>query len=218
MQNLKIPFERPIISAGYKNSLYYKQFGFNHYGWDLGDRTSREIKSPGYGSVIDFGMDGNSDKERLGNVIILLFPECYNEQTKRYEDVVCRMYHLASFSSGIKKGSTLKAGEVIGIYGNTGANTTGPHLHIEFDSDTKYPQYAYGVASGGKIIKHGTVDSSINPGYLLKGNTLNIPDKNWVNEKEIEYYNLSGKNDSLENLISDIEIKWNKLISIIKEN
>ena len=50
--------------------------------------------------------------------------------------------------------------------GNTGKYTSGPHLHITLDTDTKYPCYEPGIARSGEIIKRGT-DTTVNPADVL---------------------------------------------------
>jgi murein DD-endopeptidase MepM/ murein hydrolase activator NlpD len=47
--------------------------------------------------------------------------------------------HLSSLEPGIVRGRTLAAGELVGRVGSTG-NSTGPHLHLEFEPTTRYPQ------------------------------------------------------------------------------
>lgn len=185
MQKLKYPLKNIIVSAGYKNPTYLKRFGFAHYGWDMGCHEDRTIYSPGDGTVVACGMDGADSKKRLGNVCVIIFSECVIGN--QVMDLVCRMYHMESIL--VKIGDSVKEGQKIGVYGNTGANTTGPHLHIEFDTDVKYPTYAYGVSSGGKIIKHGTVDSSLNPVnclYLTKNQDISFPDTQWVTVMEMQ--------------------------------
>ena len=40
-------------------------------------------------------------------------------------------FHLSAFSPGVQPGVNVRQGEVIGLVGNTGTCTTGPHLHYE---------------------------------------------------------------------------------------
>lgn len=172
-QKLILPLRNCNVNAGYKTAAYQKNWGYPHYGIDLGEPDkNRTVYSPGNGTVIAAGMDGNSAKERMGNALVLLFPDvCLPDG--RVLSLACRMFHLDKIS--VRAGQTVLRGEKLGIYGNTGANTSGPHLHLEFDSDTAYPQHAVGIRSSGKIIKKGSVDSTLDPAkvwFLGEGQQL----------------------------------------------
>ena len=129
----------------------------------------------GDGEVVACGQDGTAltgPYSRLGNVIVIIYRDVLCNDGA-VSDLSCRMFHLDKILCKI--GDQVHAGDVIGHYGNTGANTTGAHLHIEFDTDTKYPCYAYGISAGGKIIKRGTVDSTVAPSkvwYCGNGQTI----------------------------------------------
>ena len=69
--------------------------------------------------------------------------------------------HLASVA--VKTGSAVRPGDVLGLEGKEG--TADYHLHLEFDTDIKYPAYSPQVA-GSSFWKKGT-DSTVNPSYLL---------------------------------------------------
>ena len=56
-----------------------------------------------------------------GNVIVL-----------RHQGAYTTLYgHMSAFASGMRKGSRVSQGDVIGYVGQTGM-ATGPHLHYEF--------------------------------------------------------------------------------------
>ena len=152
---------------------YTKMWGFRHYGIDLGNpERKRTIYSPGDGTVIACGLDGETEAQRLGRCIVIVYPDVICNSGKR-TDLACRMFHLDSIA--VKVGQTVKQGDILGVYGNTGANTSGPHLHVEFDTDVKYPQYAVGIKSSGHVIKKGTIDSTVDPAkvwYLGQGQTI----------------------------------------------
>lgn len=64
--------------------------------------------------------------------------------------------HLDGYAPGIRQGSYVKAGDVIGYVGNTGdARTTPPHLHFAYD-----PQGTHGGTNGANFV---------NPYPLLTG-------------------------------------------------
>ena len=169
-QRLILPLTKTFVTASYKIPEYRKYFGWDHYGYDL-TGTSREILACGNGTVVAAGQDGSTKTgqySRLGNVIVIVYKDVLcNDGNVR--NLTCRMYHLDSII--VKVGENVKQGDIIGIYGNTGANTTGAHLHIEFDSDINYPTLAYGVSIGGNVINRkedyskagGLVDSTVDP-------------------------------------------------------
>lgn len=168
-QRLILPLNDCNVNAGYKTPAYVKSWGFSHYGVDLGNpNKKRTIYSPGDGTVIACGMDGLTAKTRLGNCIVLVFPEV-ERPDGTVGGLACRMFHLESIA--VTAGQQVKRGDVLGEYGSTGANSSGPHLHIEFDTDAKYPQHAVGIASSGRIIKKGTIDSTVDPSLVwFRGN------------------------------------------------
>ncbi len=160
-QKLILPLNQCNVNAGYKMAAYTKAWGFTHYGVDLGNPDrQRTIYSPGDGTVIACGMDGATAAQRMGNAIVLVFPDVERNDGNT-TSLACRMFHLDSIA--VKAGQTVKRGDVLGVYGNTGANTSGPHLHVEFDTDVQYPQYAVGIKASGNIIKKGTRDTTADP-------------------------------------------------------
>ena len=175
-QKLSLPFQRPVLSAGYKHPSYRSYYGYPHYGWDMGcDEAGYTILSPGAGRVAAAGMDGSSlhgAGAGLGNCIVLILQDvkCPDGSVC---DIACRMFHLAAIS--VKAGQTVQRGDKLGEYGDTGAGNWGKHLHIEFDTDILYPAHAVGIAGSGKVIKRGTVDSTIDPArlfYRAKGQNI----------------------------------------------
>lgn len=122
--------------------------------------------------MIACGMDGATAAQRMGNAIVLVFPDVERNDGNT-TSLACRMFHLDSIA--VKAGQTVKRGDVLGVYGNTGANTSGPHLHVEFDTDVQYPQYAVGIKASGNIIKKGTKDTTADPSkvwYVGPGQAL----------------------------------------------
>ena len=159
---------------GIQNGGVYQSLGFYPYGVESGAiRTvQRTIYSPGDGTVIACGMDGATAAQRMGNAIVLVFPDVERNDGNT-TSLACRMFHLDSIA--VRAGQTVKRGDVLGVYGNTGANTSGPHLHVEFDTDVQYPQYAVGIKASGNIIKKGTKDTTADPSkvwYVGPGQAL----------------------------------------------
>ncbi len=175
-QKLTLPFQRPVLSAGYKHPFYRAYYGYTHYGWDMGcDEAGYAVLSPGDGQVVAAGMDGwrsHGTGAGLGNCIVLVFSDVQCPDGT-VQDMTCRMFHLDSVT--VKAGQTVRRGDKLGDYGDTGAGGWGRHLHIEFDTDTRYPAYAVGIAQSGRVIKRGTVDSTVDPArlfYRTKGQTV----------------------------------------------
>lgn len=192
-QKLILPMDRVNVNAGYKMAAYTKEWGFPHYGVDLGNPDKqRTVYSPGDGTVIAAGMDGETPSQRMGNALVLVFPDvARNDGTTG--PLACRMFHFDSLA--VKAGQTIKQGDVLGVYGNTGAVSSGPHLHVEFDADTQYPQYAVGIKSSGNIIKKGSRDSTVDPSHVwYRGSGQTVADgwggsgvaSGWIGQNDLD--------------------------------
>ena len=70
-----------------------------------------------------------------------------------------------SVGKEVKAGDKITKDTRLGLYGSTGAST-GDHLHIEIDTDTKYPNYTPQIGKNSGVLKAGT-DSTINPTTAL---------------------------------------------------
>ena len=158
-QKLILPINKCRITAGYKNAKYKKQFGYTHYGIDMTDqaRSDRRVYASGKGTVHSCGWHPSG-----GNVITIIYPEC-RLTNGVIRDLSVRYFHLDSIL--VKKGDKVTKDTVIGMYGNTGASS-GAHLHIEIDTDVKYPNYSPQTSKSNDVLKAGT-DSTINPTLAL---------------------------------------------------
>ncbi|WP_312640752.1 peptidoglycan DD-metalloendopeptidase family protein [Hydrogenoanaerobacterium sp.] len=203
-QKLVLPIDKSVFSAGYKSPAYLKQQGYNHYGVDLfSDGDGLTVYACGNGTVIAAGMDGNALNQRLGNCIVIVYQDVELHSGK-VVDLACRMFHFSSI--GVKAGDKVTKDTVIGMYGNTGGTLVngkpmGYHLHIEFDTDAKYPQYAVGISSSGRVILKGTVDSTINPSdvwYLDKNQSIWGKDVGWYTNNDIELPTVYDESNSAE--------------------
>ena len=78
----------------------------------------------------------------------------------------------------VKAGDKITTKTLLGYYGGTGAYVSGDHLHIQFDTDTNYPLACMPLAATGhKILKRGTIDTTVEPCYILhrnKGQTVEL--------------------------------------------
>lgn len=205
---LILPLNNMMLQAGYKSAQYEKEWGWKHYGVDATNPSSRNIYGMGAGVVVAAGQDGatlTGPNSRLGNVVVIRYNgvELVDGTVK---DIVCRMYHLDKIN--VKAGDDVDEKTVIGQYGNTGANTTGAHLHIEFDTDTKFPTLAPGVSIGkGKVINTaaeyakagGVADSTIDPAKVWnKGKGQTIASKwlgSWVSQSDLDIPVVETKNE-----------------------
>lgn len=87
-----------------------------HKGTDYAASTGTPIRATGDGKVIHSGRKGG-----YGNAVILQHGQTYKT-----------LYaHMSKFAKGVRAGSRVKQGQVIGYVGSTGL-ATGPHLHFEF--------------------------------------------------------------------------------------
>ena len=90
-----------------------------HKGVDYAAPHGTPIKSAGDGKVILAGRKGG-----YGNTVII-------QHGQRYRTLYA---HMQGFAKGVRNGSTVKQGQIIGYIGTTGLST-GPHLHYEFQVD-----------------------------------------------------------------------------------
>ncbi|MES2261882.1 MAG: M23 family metallopeptidase [Pseudomonadota bacterium] len=114
---LKSPLEFSRISSGFSMRVHpisgnWKQ----HKGIDFAAATGTPIRASGDG-VIDFaGTQGG-----YGNMVVV----------KHWANYTTAYAHMSAFAAGLKKGSKVSQGDVIGYVGTTGWST-GAHLHYEF--------------------------------------------------------------------------------------
>ena len=115
---LKAPLEFSRISSRYSKSRLHPVIKTRrpHLGVDYAAPVGTPIRSTGDGVVSDIGYNRGSGK------FIKM----------RHNSIYTTMYlHLSRYSKGIKKGSKVQQGQVIGYVGSTGLST-GPHLDYRF--------------------------------------------------------------------------------------
>lgn len=114
---LRSPLEVSRITSGFAMRLHpITQDWRAHKGVDFAAPTGTRVRATADG-VVDFVGSQNG----YGNIVVLRHREKY---TTYYG-------HLSGFGSGIRKGTKVHQGDVIGYVGMTGW-ATGPHLHYEF--------------------------------------------------------------------------------------
>jgi murein DD-endopeptidase MepM/ murein hydrolase activator NlpD len=118
---LRTPVEFSRISSGF--SLGRKHPILNriraHKGVDYAAATGTPIKATSNGKIIHRGKKGG-----YGNTIII-------QHGTKYSTLYA---HLSRYRSGLRTGSRVKQGQIIGYIGSSGL-ATGPHLHYEFRVD-----------------------------------------------------------------------------------
>ena len=120
--------------------------------------SDRTVWGSGVGTVLLAGYDNV-----LGNVLVIRYDNC-QLTTGATKNLIQRIFHLDRID--VKQGQSITKDTRIGLYGNTGKYTTGPHLHVEFDTDTSYPSYSPTISTSSNIIKAGT-DSTVRPAEVM---------------------------------------------------
>ncbi|WP_158855914.1 M23 family metallopeptidase [Lunatibacter salilacus] len=115
---LRDPLKFTRISSRYNLSRFHpvqKRYK-PHLGTDYAAPTGTEIRSVGEGTVVEAGYSGGN-----GNYVKIKHNATYTTQ----------YLHMSKIGSGIKSGTRVKQGQVIGYVGSTGL-ATGPHLCFRF--------------------------------------------------------------------------------------
>ena len=115
---LRSPLEFSRITSGFSSARFHPvlQEIRAHKGIDYGAPTGTRVRATGDGIVESIGRQGG-----YGNLVVLRLQSQYQTAYG----------HLSGFASGLRKGSRVSQGDVIGYVGSTGL-ATGPHLHYEF--------------------------------------------------------------------------------------
>lgn len=115
---LRSPLEFSRITSGFSSARLHPvlQTWRAHKGVDYGAPTGTRVRATADATVAVAGRQGG-----YGNVIIL-----------QHGGSNSTVYgHLSAFAKGVRQGTRVKQGDVIGYVGATGM-ATGPHLHYEF--------------------------------------------------------------------------------------
>jgi murein DD-endopeptidase MepM/ murein hydrolase activator NlpD len=116
------PLEWPLrgaIVSGY-GLRAWPDFGSVHPGLDLVNLPGTKVRAAGDGIVVSARHDPS-----YGNTVVLDHGE-QPHHPGRWSTIYAHLGELA-----VVDGQELRAGDVLGTLGNTGALTTGPHLHFE---------------------------------------------------------------------------------------
>ncbi|QJQ07038.1 M23 family metallopeptidase [Undibacterium piscinae] len=114
---LKSPLEFTRVSSGFSMRVHPISGQWKrHTGVDFAAVTGTPIRATSDGVIESVGPSGG-----YGNLVVV----------KHWSNYSTAYAHMSRFASGIRKGSKVSQGEVIGYVGSTGWST-GPHLHYEF--------------------------------------------------------------------------------------
>ena len=121
---LRTPLEFTRISSNFDMARKHPVLGFTraHKGTDFAAPTGTPVKASGDGKIVFIGVHGGH-----GNFIKV-------EHNGTYSTAYA---HLNGYAKGMKLGSVVKQGQVIGYVGTTGVST-GPHLHYEVIKNGQY--------------------------------------------------------------------------------
>ncbi len=121
---LRFPLEFTSITSLFTESRFHPllKTTLPHTGVDFAAKRGTPVRAVGDGMIAEAGWNG-----AYGKAIDIKHDANY---TSRYA-------HLQSFAPGIRPGTTVTKGQVIGYVGSTG-RSTGPHLHFELYKDQQY--------------------------------------------------------------------------------
>lgn len=115
---LRAPVQFRRISSGFNRARFHPvlQIYRRHAGIDYAASPGTPVQAAGEGTVLRAGWSGG-----YGNLV----------EIRHRNGVTTRYGHLRGFAPGIRSGTRVSQGDVIGFVGSTGLST-GPHLHYEF--------------------------------------------------------------------------------------
>ena len=115
---LRAPVEFRRISSRFNRARRHPVLGYarRHEGTDYAADPGTPVMSAGDGTVQSAGWSGG-----YGNLVVV----------RHRNGITTRYGHLRGFAAGVRSGTRVSQGQVIGYVGSTGLST-GPHLHYEF--------------------------------------------------------------------------------------
>jgi murein DD-endopeptidase MepM/ murein hydrolase activator NlpD len=121
---LRFPLEFTNISSRFTESRFHPVLKTNmpHTGVDFAAQRGTPVRAVGDGMISHAGWNGS-----YGKLVEIQHDASF---TTRYA-------HLDGYGDGIRSGTMVKKGQVIGFVGSTG-RSTGPHLHFELYKDQQY--------------------------------------------------------------------------------
>jgi murein DD-endopeptidase MepM/ murein hydrolase activator NlpD len=121
---LRFPLEFTSITSLFSHSRLNPilKVHMPHTGVDFAAQRGTPVRAVGDGTVTQADWNGG-----YGKMVEIQHASTY---TSRYA-------HLEGFAEGIRSGTVIKKGDIIGYVGSTG-RSTGPHLHFELYKDQQY--------------------------------------------------------------------------------
>ncbi len=121
---LKSPLRYNRITSHFQRRRFHPILKFHrpHQGVDFSAPTGTPVRSVGDGQVLQAGRHGGS-----GTMVKIRHDGRYMTAYK----------HLSKVGPGVRVGTEIEQGQIIGYVGQTGL-ATGPHLHFEFYEDGRY--------------------------------------------------------------------------------
>jgi murein DD-endopeptidase MepM/ murein hydrolase activator NlpD len=121
---LRFPLEFTSITSHFTESRFHPLLKTNlpHTGVDFAAQRGTPVRAVGDGVITEAGWNGG-----YGRAIDIKHDATY---TSRYA-------HLQGFAPGIRNGTSVIKGQIIGYVGSTG-RSTGPHLHFELYKDQQF--------------------------------------------------------------------------------
>lgn len=218
-QRLLFPFRKGMIVCGYKTAQYQKSWGYPHYGIDISTyqgvmQNDHSIRASGDGTVVAVGNDG-----ALGMGIAIVYKDCIGRDGS-VKTFTARYMHMKTVY--VSDGQTVKAGQIIAEEGKEG--TQDHHLHLELDTDTRWPTYTPQVSAVHSFWRKGT-DSTLNTSLWLwqseDAQTVpyNFGNRAWINEGIDTNLPMVPTDDteSLQKRIAELEEKIEKMRELISQ-
>ncbi len=114
---MRTPLDGARVSSNFGYRIHPVHGGKRlHRGTDFAAPVGTRVYASAEGEVVTAGPN-----RCAGNMIRI-----QHEEGRR-----THYFHLSAFSDGVQPGVRVRQGQVIGLVGNTGTCTTGPHLHYE---------------------------------------------------------------------------------------